>query len=348
MKTLIRFFAICLIVTGCDEDVVEPEEIINSSNPSILSFTVKEQTLATTINATLKTIEIEVKNGTDLTNIVPEFELSEGSVALISNKVQNSGESIIDFSTNVTLNVKNSSGQSEGWNVNISPLECKILIDASHGGGTWWYPQYDATGFDQDKPHQGKAFADHLRSKGFIVDELPRGTQLTEKLFYGYYIVIRTSGFSIYTEDELDVYKNVMSRGMNLAFFTDHKKNDRTDEFADFLGLKFEGVAIGKISKFSDHKITKNMTPFDYVAGSVLTNEVDIDAKILGWLGESDFVDLNFNNIKDSNEPTAMPVMGILNHPTSNIFFIGDMNAFQIRPQPFVDNLIDWMGVCDY
>ena len=83
MKTLIRFFAICLIVTGCDEDVVEPEEIINSSNPSILSFTVKEQTLATTINATLKTIEIEVKNGTDLTNIVPEFELSEGSVALI-------------------------------------------------------------------------------------------------------------------------------------------------------------------------------------------------------------------------------------------------------------------------
>ena len=48
----------------------------------------------------------------------------------------------------------------------------------------------------------------------------------------------------------------------------------------------------------------------------------------------------------DPNEPTAPPVMGILTYPKINVFFIGDTNGLEVQPQPFIDNLIHWMGEC--
>ncbi len=39
-----------------------------------------------------------------------------------------------------------------------------ILIDASHDGGVWWFPQSGP--FSPGAPHQGKALADHLRGLG--------------------------------------------------------------------------------------------------------------------------------------------------------------------------------------
>jgi hypothetical protein len=52
------------------------------------------------------------------------------------------------------------------------------------------------------------------------------------------------------------------------------------------------------------------------------------------------------NGIKEEDEPSAPPVMGILNFPKSKIFFTGDTNGLQIAPQPFIDNLCKWMGDC--
>ena len=63
---------------------------------------------------------------------------------------------------------------------NTINIETAILIDASHDGGVWWFPQ--ANVFSSTKDHQGKALADYLRSKGFDVDELPRGTTVTSDI----------------------------------------------------------------------------------------------------------------------------------------------------------------------
>jgi len=63
-------------------------------------------------------------------------------------------------------------------------------------------------------------------------------------------------------------------------------------------------------------------------------------------LRPQDYADLNFNGIQDAGEPTAPPVMGILNYPKSKVFFIGDTNGLEVQPQPFIDNLIKWMGEC--
>jgi len=52
------------------------------------------------------------------------------------------------------------------------------------------------------------------------------------------------------------------------------------------------------------------------------------------------------NGVKDQGEPDGPPVMGVLNYPNSRVFFIGDMNGLEIQPQPFINNLINWMGHC--
>jgi hypothetical protein len=76
----------------------------------------------------------------------------------------------------------------------------------------------------------------------------------------------------------------------------------------------------------------------------VLTNLAqNPDIEVLGWLGEEEYGDLNMNGVLDENEPLAPPVMGTLKWEKSKIFFIGDMNGLEVMPQPFIDNLIEWM-----
>jgi hypothetical protein len=227
------------------------------------------------------------------------------------------------------------------------PRGCKIIIDASHDGGVWWYPQYEATGFDPNEGHQGQAFANILREKGFEVDELGRSSELTEEMFSGYYIVIRAGGFEPYTANELKVYTKLLCQGMNMVFMADHKCNAEGDALENLLGLKFSSVASGNITTFKPHVITENISFIEYGAGSVLINSgQNSDIEVLGWLGEDDFADLNCNGVKDNKEPSAPPVMGILNYQKSHIFFIGDVNGLEFMSQPFIDNLIAWMGTC--
>jgi len=338
----IYFLCLLLAVLSCEKD--EQDEIAQAG---FLSFSTNGQTLPTAINTFQQQLRFEVDHDVDITRLVPEFEVPDGCTVHVNGIQQVSGNSIVDFSQPVTYELKDINNHSTKWEASAVPLCCKILIDASHDGGVWWYPQSQVTGFNSDKWHQGQSFANLLREKGFEVDELGRGAELTEEMFFGYYIVIRANGFQAYTTKELEVYTRLVHRGMNMVFFTDHKKNDPVDELGDHLGLKFEGLANGIVTTFTQHTITKNISSIDYIAGSVLTSSnQNKDIEVLGWLGEDDYADLNFNGVKDDNEPSAPPVMGILNYPKSHIFFIGDMNGLEVMPQPFIDNLIKWMGTC--
>jgi len=333
-----------LMVISCETQDDSP---VVDKKAVFLSFSAAGQTLPASINTFDNLVSMEVDHDVDVTGLIPEFDIPAGYSVYANGIEQVSGSSTVDFSEPVTYELKHNNSHSTSWEVSVVPLGCKILIDASHDGGVWWFPQYEATGFDPNQGHQGQQFANLLRDKGFEVTELGRGVELTEEMFFGHYIVIRAGGFQAYTAKELEVYTNLIYRGMNLAFFTDHKKNDPVDELGDHLGLEFKGVAFGTVATFAPHDITANLVGIDYVAGSVITNvDQNPDVEVLGWLGEEDFADLNFNDIKDANEPVAPPVMGILNYPKSRVFFIGDMNGIEIQPQPFIDNLIQWMGDC--
>ncbi len=337
-----KIFFLCLLLAllSCEKD--EQDEIAQAG---FLSFSTTGQTLPTAINTVQQQVRFEVDHNVDVTRLIPEFDVSDGCTVYLNGIQQVSGSSTVDFSQPVEYELKNTNTHSTTWKVSAVTLSRKILIDASHDGGVWWYPLSTATGFDPKEWHQGKPFADLLREKGFEVDELGRGDELTDEMFFGYYIVIRANGFQTYTDEELKVYSRLVYRGMNMVFFTDHKKYDPVDELGNLLGLKFEGIAYGIVNNFTPHIITDYISSIDYIAGSVLTNsDKNPDIEILGWLGEDDYADLNFNGVKDDNEPSAPPVMGILNYPKSRIFFIGDMNGLEVMPQPFIDNLITWMG----
>jgi hypothetical protein len=343
---IIYFLCFLLVVWSCEKENQENTTSgVTIPTAGFLSFSANGQTLPTAINASLKRVRFEVDRNVDVTNLVPSFDVPDGFTVRVNGVQQFSGSSQVDFSKKVTYELTDLNNKSARWEIAAVPLKCKILIDASHDGGVWWYPQSTLTGFDPNKWHQGQPFAEMLRKKGFEVDELGRANELTEEMFFGYYIVIRANGFEKYTNKEIQVYGNIISRPLNMVFFTDHKKNDPADELEYLLGLKFEGIANGKITNLKPHLITRNIKSIDYVGGSVLTNLAqNPDVEVLGWLGENEFADLNFNGVKDSNEPLAPPVMGILNLPESHIFFIGDMNGLQVMPQPFIDNLISWMG----
>lgn len=336
---------IFLMILSCDKKEVSPNLI--KSNAAFLSFSAAGQTLPTFISDLDKQIKLEVAHSVDVTQLVPAFDVPSEFSVYANGVKQLSGSSSIDLSNPVTYELRDSQNKSTSWNVSVIPLGCKILVDASHDGGVWWFPQYAATGFNADQPHQGQAFANLLRDKGFEVTELGRDKELTEEMFFGNYIVIRANGLEKYTPKEINVYTKLIDRGMNLAFFTDHKMNDPADELGDLLGIQFKGVANGEITNFATHEITDNIVSLDYIAGSVVTNaDSNPNIKILGWLRPEDFADLNFNGVKDGNEPSAPPVMGVLNYPKSKIFFIGDTNGLEGQSQPFVDNLIHWMGEC--
>jgi hypothetical protein len=352
MKMMFKVFRtllllnITLILGSCFQSDEATPQLDTSA--VFLDFSMSSQTLPTAIKTSERKVKLEVAHATDVTQLVPEFEIPEGYHVFANGVEQQSGVSVMDFSTPASYELRSPSGQTTAWSVSVVPLSCKIIIDASHDGGVWWFPQgKPGTPFDANLPHQGKALADILRSQGFEVTELGRGIELSEEMFFGHYIVIRANGFEPYTAREVEVYSNLLERGMNLFFMTDHKHYDLSDEIGELLGLQFAGFSRGSISTFTEHEITANLDPLWYT-GSVLTNvDQNPNITVLGWLGPFDYADFNFNDIQDPNEPTGMPAMGVLSHPHSRVFFIGDTNSIEFQPQPFIDNLISWIGYCN-
>lgn len=209
----------------------------------------------------------------------------------------------------------------------------RILVDASRDGGGWWYPQSPSTGFSASDAHQGKALADYLRSLGFRVDELPRGALITPELLDQYDKVIRAGGAGSYTASELAAYDSFLVRSSALLLIQDHQKIFPNDALAGRLRLPFTGAQEGTVTRFYPHEITTGVTSHPYIAGSVITNPDRNTITVLGSLSMA-------AGGKDSTEAA---VMGILHHPTSRVFFIGDINGLEQVPQPLTANVVKWL-----
>lgn len=212
----------------------------------------------------------------------------------------------------------------------LSSESNKILVDASRDGGVWWYPQHPGTGFDAGAPHQGKALADYLRSLGFVVDELPRGAAVTGELLGQYDKVIRPHAFSHYTPAELAAYATFLERPSALLLLQDHHMHTTNDNLSEHLGLPFSGAQSGTITRFAPHDITKGVNYLSFVAGSVIPKPDPKKITVLGTLTAS-------------ADSTASAAMGILHHPSSRVFFIGDTNGLEQVPQPLTSNLVKWL-----
>ena len=108
--------------TGTTQDwiaTVTEAPLLNNKN-DILSFNIPGQIWAATINNANYTIELNVPDGTNLTNTVADFTMSSGAEVYIGGTLQESGVTANDFLSTVTYSVHAENGDIQDWFVSVT------------------------------------------------------------------------------------------------------------------------------------------------------------------------------------------------------------------------------------
>jgi hypothetical protein len=202
-----------------------------------------------------------------------------------------------------------------------------VLVDPTHDGGVWWFPQ--ASGFHADADHQGRALANYLRAQGYTVTELARGASMAADSLLTYSVVIRAGYYYDaahpgYSAADLAAYRAYVDCDRTLVILSEFLRDGRKDMLADSLGIPLVGFLSGVIDSFSSHAITSGVESIPFIAGSYLASESEPGIEILGRL------------------PSGEGVLGLLTTKKAKVFFLGDVNGIQLVPQPFVSNLLAW------
>ncbi len=91
------------------------------SENDLLTFSFPEQTGAAAIDAANHTVDIEVANGTDITDLVATFTASSSaSGVVVGSDSQVSGSTTNDFSNPLTYTVTAEDGQTQDWTVTVT------------------------------------------------------------------------------------------------------------------------------------------------------------------------------------------------------------------------------------
>jgi hypothetical protein len=103
--------------------VTVTEEVVLNTETDILtySFGIPPQTGAASKDEVNHTVDIEVEAGTDLTNLVSTFTLSDGATAEVGGVAQTSGTTSNDFSSPVTYTITAEDGTTtQDWVVSVT------------------------------------------------------------------------------------------------------------------------------------------------------------------------------------------------------------------------------------
>jgi hypothetical protein len=220
----------------------------------------------------------------------------------------------------------------------------RLLVDSSRDGGTWWFPQSGP--FEPAADHQGKRIADHVRSKMYIVTELPRPRTITPAILRGSHAVVRAVGFGAYAPSEIAAYQAYVQAGGKLLLLADHMTRAPRDALAESFGIVFAGVTRTRrpglpiMGSYAPHDLTTGLAPLAYLGSAIVA--FPPGAQILGRLSDSSYADLNNNGAQDGNEPSAPNVLGVLNYGRGRIVFCGDVNLFESMSPRLTSNLLTW------
>lgn len=210
-----------------------------------------------------------------------------------------------------------------------------VLVDPTHDGGVWWFPQAASTpdGFNPDSAHQGRALANYLRAQGYTVTELGRGATLPTDSMRTYATVIRAGYWYSelhpgYSAADIAAYKAYLDCPRTLVLLGEFLRDGRRDVLADSIGIPLTGfiptTTTTTITDLTAHALTAGVSSVPFIAGSYLASGVDPAVQVLGRLANGE------------------GVMGVLAKGDAKIFFIGDVNGIQLVPQPLVQNLVAW------
>ncbi|RKP55020.1 hypothetical protein D7Z26_07255 [Cohnella endophytica] len=111
-----------IIVTAQDRitKVTYTVTVNANSAKDITSYSLAAQTGAATINATARTVSIQVAYGTDRSSLAATFALSTDATANVGGVDQISGTTVNDFRNPVTYVVKAGDGSTQSWTVTVT------------------------------------------------------------------------------------------------------------------------------------------------------------------------------------------------------------------------------------
>ena len=105
---------------------------VKNDETDITSFSFTQQTASITPDPLNHTIDIEVAFGTDLSNIIASFELSEGATSTIAGVSQESGITANDFSNAVNyLVTAENTFDTQLWTVNVTFSPCPSFVETT-------------------------------------------------------------------------------------------------------------------------------------------------------------------------------------------------------------------------
>ena len=145
-----------------------------------------------------------------------------------------------------------------------------------------------------------------------------------------------------YATTEIDAYLDYVQDGGNLLLLADHGP---PDGLAIRFGLRFEAATRGEnlLNDYVAHPITAGVGPLFYNCGGGLTSYTGT-VQILGRLSNLSYLDLNNNGVKDPNDPSGPPVLGVMSYGSGRVVFCGDTNLWEAVPLPLTDNVLEWFA----
>ncbi len=105
-------------VTDQFQMIIDDFSITDVSDAKILDYTIPNQ-LSSSIDMENKKVTVEMPHGTDVSNLVANFVLSQGATAKIDATEQESGVTANDFTNSLTYTVTAQNGNQEDWTVSV-------------------------------------------------------------------------------------------------------------------------------------------------------------------------------------------------------------------------------------
>lgn len=218
----------------------------------------------------------------------------------------------------------------------------EIVINASKGGGVWWFPQ----GVDCDTTlgHQGKEVVDYLKREGFLVYESCREEDINLGDFPNIKLLIIAGSIKPYSISESEEIACYVKDGGKLMLLLDH--NITNNSLPYHLGLNFwETNKNDAIIKFQKHAITGNRSYEHAIRGVSALKKSDYIVDVVARLDEATYLDVNYNGVQDENEVSAPIVIGVIQFGQGTVLFSGDINIWQYLENELFKNAITWFDL---
>ena len=217
----------------------------------------------------------------------------------------------------------------------------EIVINASKGGGVWWYPQ--GVDCDTTVTHQGKSIVDYLKREGFLVYESCREENIDLDEFPNIKLLIVAGSFFPLNYSESKNIADYVRNGGKLMLLLDHTPNNGLPYH---LGLDFRKTNTNEvIIEFKEHEITGNRSYEHAIVGISGLNKSDNIVDVIARLSEASFLDTNYNGVQDDDEVNAPIVIGTIQFGQGTVLFSGDTNIWQYEENELMKNAISWFNL---